>query len=215
MLCLLPRRPGGVRAATRLGRLSISLAPDKLESVNASTPVVVGRQVFISETYGPGSALLELNPAHDTGYRIVWQDQLRQRQKAFQAHWSTPIFHDGYLYGCSGRNSPDAQMRCIRWATGQVQWSAQDRVHTSLLYVDGHFVTLEEYGRLRLIKADPHQRQVVTELDLSQWGPTSAPGRPDSVQLLQYPCWAAPVLAHGLLYVRGDDRLVCLELVPN
>jgi hypothetical protein len=32
--------------------------------------------------------------------------------------------------------------------------------------------------------------------------------------LLEYPCWAAPVLAHGLLYVRGDDRLVCLELIP-
>ena len=29
-----------------------------LESVNASMPVVVGREVFISETYGPGSTLL-------------------------------------------------------------------------------------------------------------------------------------------------------------
>ena len=27
-----------------------------LESVNASNPVVVGKRVFISETYGPGSA---------------------------------------------------------------------------------------------------------------------------------------------------------------
>jgi hypothetical protein len=33
--------------------------------------------------------------------------------------------------------------------------------------------------------------------------------------LLKYPAWAAPILSHGLLYVRGDDRLVCLELIPE
>ena len=29
------------------------------------------------------------------------------------------------------------------------------------------------------------------------------------------PFWAAPILSHGLLYIRGDDRLVCLELIPQ
>ena len=33
--------------------------------------------------------------------------------------------------------------------------------------------------------------------------------------LLKYPAWAAPILSHGLLYVRGADRLVCLELIPE
>jgi hypothetical protein len=33
--------------------------------------------------------------------------------------------------------------------------------------------------------------------------------------LLRYPCWAAPILAHGLLYVRGQGRVVCLELIPQ
>ena len=33
--------------------------------------------------------------------------------------------------------------------------------------------------------------------------------------LLEYPCWAAPILSHGLLYVRGEERLVCLELIPK
>jgi hypothetical protein len=37
------------------------------------------------------------------------------------------------------------------------------------------------------------------------WGPT---------RLLKRPAWAAPILSHGLLYVRGKDRLVCLELIP-
>jgi hypothetical protein len=33
-------------------------------------------------------------------------------------------------------------------------------------------------------------------------------------QLLRAPAWAAPIISHGLLYVRGKDRLVCLELIP-
>ena len=36
-------------------------------------------------------------------------------------------------------------------------------------------------------------------------------GRP----LLRHPAWNAPILAHGLLYVRGKDRLVALELIPR
>ena len=85
------------------------------------------------------------------------------------------------------------------------------------LYVDGHFVCLEEYGHLRLVKANPQRREVVAELNVSQWGPTSATesGASKRLPLLKYPCWAAPILAHGLLYVRGSDRLVCLELIPS
>jgi hypothetical protein len=32
---------------------------------------------------------------------------------------------------------------------------------------------------------------------------------------LVYPCWAAPIVSHGLMYVRGDERLLCLELIPE
>jgi hypothetical protein len=34
-------------------------------------------------------------------------------------------------------------------------------------------------------------------------------------RLVKYPAWAAPILSHGLLYLRGADRLVCLELIPD
>jgi hypothetical protein len=33
--------------------------------------------------------------------------------------------------------------------------------------------------------------------------------------VLGYPCWAAPIVSHGLLYLRGKDRLICLELIPQ
>ena len=30
----------------------------------------------------------------------------------------------------------------------------------------------------------------------------------------QSPCWAAPIISHGLMYVRGKKQLVCFELIP-
>ncbi|GIW93712.1 MAG: hypothetical protein KatS3mg110_1753 [Pirellulaceae bacterium] len=177
-----------------------------LESVNASTPVIVGNEVFISETYGPGSALLRLQPE---GFQVVWQDTPENRHKAFQAHWNTPIYHDGYLYGCSGRHTYEAQLRCIEWKTGKICWNEPGLTRTSLLYVDGHFVCLGEDGVLRLIQARPDRFQQVSELVVRL---------PDSNgfsrSLLRYPCWAAPILSHGLLFVRGEGRVVCLELIP-
>ncbi|MCO6457540.1 MAG: PQQ-like beta-propeller repeat protein [Pirellulaceae bacterium] len=174
-----------------------------LESVNASTPVVVGDQVLISETYGPGSSLLQVKPG---GYDIVWRDDENSRQKAMQTHWNTPIHHQGYLYGSSGRHTNDAELRCVEWATGKVMWSEPGLTRSSLLYVDNHFICLTEYGQLVLLKANPEKFEPlppVMEL-------TDERGR----NLLKYPCWAAPILVDGRLYVRGDDRLVCLELIP-
>ena len=99
-----------------------------------------------------------------------------------------------------------------------MQWSEPRLTRTSLLYVDGHFVGLGEYGNLFLFKADPTKFDLVGEAELfdRELGPPQ-PAVPDLGRrpLLKYPCWSAPILSHGLLYVRGDDRLVCLELIPR
>ena len=183
-----------------------------LESVNAANPVVIGDQVFISETYGPGSALLKILPGK---CEVVWSDVVRRRDKAMQLHWNTPIHVDGYLYGSSGRHESNAQLRCIEVATGKVMWSEPDLRRASLLYVDGHFVCLSEDGVLRLVRANPKKYEPVSECVL-----VNRDERPSSLgfgasRLLKPPAWAAPILSHGLLYVRGRDRLVCLNLIPQ
>jgi outer membrane protein assembly factor BamB len=180
-----------------------------LESVNASSPVVVGNRVFISETYGPGSALLEFGPGK---VKEVWTDA-DKRRKSMQCHWNTPIHVDGYLYGCSGRHTGNAELRCIELATGKVTWSVPELTRTSLLLVDGHFICLGEDGILRLLKVNPKKYEEMSCVELRPLGKN---GKPDATvpPLLQSPAWAAPILSHGLLYVRGKDRLVCLELIP-
>jgi outer membrane protein assembly factor BamB len=183
-----------------------------LESVNASTPVVVKNEVFISETYGPGSSLLKVSPGKA---EVVWKDGANPRTKKMQTHWNTPIYVDGYLYGSSGRHDSNAELRCIDWKTGEVKWKQPRLARTSLLYVDGHFVVLGEYGQIVLIKANPEKFDPVAAVTLES--PVAGPSPPGErpPPLLKAPCWSAPILSHGLLYVRGDDLLVCLELIPE
>lgn len=171
-----------------------------LESVNASTPVVHEGRVFISETYGVGSALVEFAP--DAG-RVVWSDRERGRDKALELHWNTPVLHRGFLYGSSGRHSGGAELRCVEWETGRVRWRKPGLTRASLLYAEGRLVCLGEDGVLRLLRATPERYEELARVVLR--GPD---GRP----LLRGDCWTAPALAGGLLYVRGEDRLVCLDL---
>ena len=173
-----------------------------LESVNAATPVVVGNKIFISETYGPGSALLEVNKGT---IKVLWDDETRGRDKAMLAHWNTPIHVDGFIYGSSGRHKSNAELRCIELNTGKVKWSVPELTRCSLLQVDGHFICQAEDGLLYLIKINPEKFEKVSVASLSANG----------VSLLQEPCWSAPVLSHGLLYVRGRNTLICIDLMQQ
>ena len=87
-------------------------------------------------------------------------------------------------------------------------WSQPGLRLASLLYVDGHFVCLSEDGVLRLVKATEKTYVEVAKAIVRERArrPAAAASRP---------AWAAPILSHGLLYVRGDDRLVCLRLIPG
>src|SRR5690606_472507 len=124
-------------------------------------PVIVGDEVFISEAYGPGSAVLtvaeflrnsvntasapnssspdEPSPtkpgvSEKLPYSVVWQDKLRSRDKAMELHWNTAVHHEGHLYGSSGQHGGSAQLRCIEWSTGQVKWREPRLTRSSLLY---------------------------------------------------------------------------------
>ncbi|MBX3413240.1 MAG: PQQ-like beta-propeller repeat protein [Pirellulales bacterium] len=183
------------------------------ESVNASTPVLVGNRAFISECYGPGSSLLQYSPGK---YELLWADDPRRRDKAMQTHWNTCVYHEGVLYGSSGRHAENAELRAIDLDTGQVRWSEPNLSRSSLLYVDRHFVCLTEYGELILLRATPEKFDVVSHspiLDLKAGAGELA--EPSPQQLIRYPAWAAPILSHGLMYIRDENRLVCLELIPE
>jgi hypothetical protein len=84
---------------------------------------------------------------------------------------------------------------------------------------DGHLIVLGEFGDLVLVKATPdayvevsRTRLVAAAIDTQNT--TRRVLQEGGFELLVTPCWAAPVIAHGYLYVRGQGRLVCLDLLP-
>jgi outer membrane protein assembly factor BamB len=175
------------------------------DSVNASCPIVISNQVLISGAYYKvGSVLLEVQPDNKS-IKEVW------RGLGLEMHWSTPIYLDGYLYGFSGRNEPDAFFRCVEYKTGKVMWERDERWmghqpksptfgRASSILADGKLYTLGEAGFLGIFKPNPEKVQ-----EISRW----------QVPSLHYPCWAAPVLSERKLYLRSEDHLVCIDLARN
>ncbi len=169
---------------------------DMLESVNAMMPVVDGDRVFISECYQVGSRLMKVSLQQPT---TLWVDPPRNRRaQAMRCHWSTPIVVDGFLYGCSGRNNPDSDFRCVELASGKVQWSDDRGMRTSVTRVGEHLVVLDEYGRIEIVNPNPEKLEILAEYDFSDQ--------------IRTPCWAAPIVVGNRMLVRGDRHVLCLAI---
>jgi len=169
-----------------------------MESVNAACPIVIGDKVLITECYEKGTAVVKVKAGSKP--QEVWTDDANdRREKSLMCHWNTPIHVDGYVYGSSGRHDNEAELRCIELATGKIMWAEKRLARCSLTMIDGHFLCLTEEGVLLLLKINPNKFE-----EVARW-------RTD----LDQPTWAAPIVSHGLLYIRGKDRLICAELIPE
>jgi outer membrane protein assembly factor BamB len=184
------------------------------DSVNASSPVIVGNQVFISECYGSGGTLLDIQP--DMTPKVVWTNA------QFGTHFMTAIPKDGYLYGIDGHGPEDAFFCCVELATGKDIWRTQpewaetlktrtgDRNTTlgtfrcNLLMIDGRCLCLGEFGHLLWLDLNP---KAYKQLDRAWLVPASE-------------TWTPPVVSRGLVYIcqntlgsRGEPmRLLCYDL---
>jgi outer membrane protein assembly factor BamB len=189
------------------------------ESVNAAQPVVVGDTILLGAAYRVGSVRLQV--ANDgRAVKALWRqpDQL-------STHWSTAIFHDGCYFGFSGRHENEAQLQCVDAATGKLRWqtSGWSRPDDLRQDADGKILDRETgqqipwpfYGRASAILADAKlivlaERGTLACLkaDGQHWQELSRCQAPE----MSYPCWTAPVFSRGLLYLRDEDSLVCLNL---
>jgi outer membrane protein assembly factor BamB len=192
------------------------------DSVNAMNPVVHDNLVLISAAYYRiGAVLLRVKP-DGRSLEPVWRQpakiptttlELRNTPpQPLELHWNTPVLHDGHLYALSGRDEPDARFNCVEFKTGKLLWSRdehwpkhgghvtpQPKVYGrgSCILADGKLIVLGEGGLLGLFRVSPRQPE-----ELGRW----------QVPELRHPCWAGPVLARQRLFLRSEDRLVCLNL---
>ena len=70
-----------------------------------------------------------------------------------------------------------------------------------MLYADGHLIVQTERGGLALVRATPEKAELVTQARYEE--------------ILGQPTWGAPILSHGILYLRGSKALLALELIPQ
>jgi len=189
------------------------------ESVNAMCPVVWNDLVLISGAYYRiGSVLLRVKPGGGT-FEEVWRSPTQPSQRepgssrlaepVLEAHWATPVLHEGYLYAFSGRNEPDATFRCVEFKTGKLMWTRDERWRShssvqppvygrgSVILADGKLIALGEGGKLGIFSPNPKEPK-----EICAW----------QVPQLHYPCWTAPVLARKRLYLRSEDNLLCFDL---
>ncbi len=187
-------------------------------SVNAATPLIVGDEIFVSESYEKGGLLLRWVSAQGTQstqgsmegrLEVVWKDHEVLREQSLATHWNTPIMRDGVLYGSHGEKSGSAELRAVDWRTGEVRWKHRGLNRSNTLYADGHLVVLGEYGEIVVVEATAEEYREKQRFKLAEKRGES------QVPLLKHPSWNAPVLANGVLYVAGADRLVALQLAPR
>lgn len=187
-----------------------------LESVNGASPTMVQEHVLIGEAYERGGTLLAMGP---TQWKPIWTDGRSRREQIFRPHWTNPLVVGDNVFVSSGRNEPDTDLRCLKWQSGtqsaapsggfETAWSVRNRDRMTGIVIDGHLLLLGESGVLQLAKVNEAKFELVAEMDLAN---LSIPGEGRSY--IQTPSWAPPVVSHGLLYVRGTDRVICLELIP-
>jgi outer membrane protein assembly factor BamB len=153
--------------------------------VNAATPLVIGNQVFITSNYGAGCAMIDaaMVPAKE-----LW------RNKALKAHFNSPIFYEGNIYG----TGDPGELNCIDPANGATKWKKPGFEKGGVAGIDGMIIAIDgRDGDVVLCKLSP---QSYTEL-----------GR---IKPLGGQSWTAPIIANGKLFVRNKTGLVCLDLNP-
>jgi outer membrane protein assembly factor BamB len=156
-------------------------------SVNAATPLIVGDVVFISAQYGPGASATRLD---GTTLTELWASD-----DVLSNHYATSVHHNGILYGFHGRQEYGPSFRAVELKTGKVRWNQDRFMAGSVTLAGDRLVIVRETGELILAAASPEAFRPLAR-----------------AQILPATVRAFPALADGMLYVRNEKTLVCLDL---
>ncbi len=163
---------------------------------NIAAPVAVGGGVFLSSGENHGSVLLSLKPRGDKKFDVseVWSSQ--GPKSMLRNEWQTSIALDGFLYGFDnvGGAGPITHLTCLDAKTGERQWQQQRFGKGNFIAADGKLFLSTIQGELVVLKANPKK--------FEELGRKMVVGKTRQ----------APALAGGLLYLRDDREIVCLDV---
>ena len=156
---------------------------------NATTPIIVKDQIFVSTGYKVGCGLFRLEGEHLLPI---------YKNTDMKNHFNNSILLDGSLYGFDGdaHRGHSVTLNCIAFETGKLAWKQRGFGCGSLLIVDGKLLILSENGELILATASPTE---FTELARSPF--------------LEGRCWTMPAVSSDRVYGRSaDGKLACVKL---
>lgn len=159
-------------------------------SVNAASPLVLEDQVFVTSSYQTGALMVQIKGKE---LETLWKGE-----EILSCHYSSPVVVDGVLFGMDGRQEQGTQLRAVDWKTGKVLWTEEGINSGSLIAANGFLIILSEDGKLRLVEATGKGYHEIS-----------------SASVLAGPCRAPIALAHGLLYARGRNKLICFQIRKN
>ena len=162
---------------------------------NIATPLAYRDQVFVSSGESHGCALLALK-AGDSGIKAteVWSSL--GPKSVLRNEWQTSILLDDHLYGFDnvGGAGPVSHLTCIKAATGERAWQKVRFGKGNMISAAGKLLIVTMEGEFVMAKASPKSYE--------ELGRAPVLGKTRQ----------APALANGLLYLRDDKEIVCLDL---
>jgi outer membrane protein assembly factor BamB len=161
-------------------------------STQCSTPIVRDGYVFESHAgpSGNGCALLQLTP-DAPGYKEIYF-----KKKVLDNHHGGVVLVGDHVYGTTGQT-----LACVELKTGEQKWSERSVGKGSIAAADGMLYVRGETGPVALVEATPS--------GYTERGRFSQPDRSGR------PAWPHPVIAHGKLYLRDDDVLLCYDVAAK
>lgn len=158
-------------------------------SVNASSPVIMGNQIFLSASYGLGAIVLRVT---DTGTNPFWRGD-----GMLSSHYATSIFHNHMLFGFHGRvdTGGPTDLRAVDAANGTMLWQQEAIDPGTLMLVNNTLLVLTQDGKLYAGEASSRGFKPVAQ-----------------AQIAGKDTRAYPAFANGLFYVRDKGKLVALDL---
>ena len=155
----------------------------------AASPVVEGNKVYCSAGYGVGAGLFEV-----TGNSKV--NEVWFKANELMNHWSTPIVHNGHLYGIyEFKKYGRAPLQCVDLATGEIKWSERGFGPGNCILVGDKLVVLSDAGEVAIVSATPDGYQELARADV-----------------LDGKCWSTPAYSNGRIYVRSTEEAACIVL---
>jgi outer membrane protein assembly factor BamB len=161
---------------------------------NIATPLAVGGGVLLSAGENHGSVLLSLKPNSEKfDVAEIWKSQ--GASSVLRNEWQTSVQVSGQLYGFDnvGSAGPVTHLTCITAATGSRLWQQQRFGKGNLIAADGKLFISTMQGELVVARVNPAKYEEL--------------GRKMVVGKTRQ----APALSRGLLYLRDDREIICLD----